>query len=337
LSKKVAVIPGDGIGPEIVSATLKVLNEMNLPIEFVKVECGKKVWEKKGKPILEEDLDVIKSCDALLKGPVETPSGKGTYQSVTVTLRKELELYVNIRPFRSIPELALIPSVDIVIIRENTEGLYSGIEYRINDNVAMGLRVITKNKCEKILGFAFDYALRLDREKVTAVHKANILKETCGLFIETAREIASKYPTIKYDELHVDAAAYKLLSSPQDLDIIVTTNMFGDILSDEAAGITGGLGVAASANIGDKYAMFEAVHGTAPDIAGKGIANPAGLFTASAMMLEYEGFKKEATKLHLAVMKALKNKAARTPDVGGHGDTKTFMKEVLKALTTYKS
>ena len=213
MSKKVAVIPGDGIGPEIVGVTLEVLNKMNLPIEFVKVECGKKVWERKGKPILEEDLDLIKSCDVLLKGPIETPSGKGTYQSVNVTLRKELELYANVRPFRSIPELSLIPNVDIVIIRENTEGLYSGIEYRVDDNVAMGLRVITKNKCEKILGFAFDYALQLDRKKVTAVHKANILKETCGLFIETARKIASRYPTIKYDELHVDAAAYKLLNS----------------------------------------------------------------------------------------------------------------------------
>jgi len=332
LSKKIAVIPGDGIGPEIVDATLRVLNEMNLPIEFVTVECGKRVWERKGKPIFEEDLDVIKECDALLKGPIETPGGRGTYQSVTVTLRKKLGLYANVRPFRSIPGLALIPNVNLVIIRENTEGLYSGIEHRISDNVAVGLRVITKEKCEKILGFAFNYALRSGRKRVTAVHKANILKETCGLFVETARKVALKHSAIKYDELHVDSAAYRLISCPQDLDVIVTTNMFGDILSDEAAGITGGLGLSASANIGDKYAMFEAVHGTAPDIVGKGIANPAGLLRASAMMLEHEGFEEEAFKLRSAIIVALKNEHARTPDVRGHGNTKSFIEEVLKVL-----
>jgi len=332
LSKSVAVIPGDGIGPEIFSAAMKILNSMNLPLEFVKVECGRKVWEKFGKPLLEEDLEVIRGCDALLKGPIETPGGSGTYQSVSVTLRKELDLYANVRPFKSVPELALIPNVDIVIIRENTEGLYSGLEYKLAEDVAISLRVITRRKSERIVKFAFEYALKTGRKRVTAVHKANILKETCGLFVETARSVAAKYPTIKYDELHVDAAAYKIVNSPQDLDIIVTTNLFGDILSDEAAGVTGGLGIAASANVGEKMAMFEAVHGTAPDIAGKGIANPTSLLRASVMMLEYLGFKNEAEKLNKAVMEALKNKEARTPDVGGLGNTETFVNEILKIL-----
>ncbi|MEM1539782.1 MAG: isocitrate/isopropylmalate dehydrogenase family protein [Candidatus Bathyarchaeia archaeon] len=332
MNKSVAIIPGDGIGPEIVSATMKILNSMNLPLEFVKVECGRKVWEKFGKPLLEEDLEVIRDCDALLKGPIETPAGSGTYQSVNVTLRKELDLYANLRPFKSVPGLALIPDVDMVIIRENTEGMYSGLEYRLTEDVAVSLRVITGRKSERIVKFAFEYALKTGRRKVTAVHKANILKETCGLFIETARKIAQKYPTIKYDELHVDAAAYKIVNSPHDLDVIVTTNLFGDILSDEAAGVTGGLGIAASANVGEKKAMFEAVHGTASNIAGKGIANPTSLLRASVMMLGYFGFKNEAEKLNKAIMEALKNKEARTPDIGGLGNTDTFVNEILKNL-----
>lgn len=332
MSRKIAVIPGDGIGPEINEATMKVLREMELPFEFVFLECGRKAWEKRGKPISEDDLEVIKSCDVLLKGPVETPSGRGTYRSVNVTLRKKLELYASVRPFRSVNELALIPDVDIIIVRENTEGLYSGIEYRLNDETALGVRVITRKRSRRILNFAFDYALKLNRSKVTVVHKANILKETCGLFLETAREIASNYPMLKYEELHVDAAAYKLVYLPKELDVIVTTNMFGDILSDEAAGITGGLGIAASANIGDKYVMFEAVHGTAPDIAGKGIANPIGLLRAAGMMIEYLGFREEASRLNSAILEALSDKEARTPDVGGNGNTAKFTNKILKAL-----
>jgi len=332
LNKRVAVIPGDGIGPEIFAATLKVLNYMNLPIDFVKVESGKKVWEKFGKPLLREDLEIIRGCDALLKGPIETPVGSGTYESVNVTLRKELDLYANVRPFKSVPELALIPNVDMVIVRENTEGMYSGLEYKLAEDVAIGIRVITKRKSERVLRFAFEYALKREKRKVTVVHKGNILKETCGLFIETARKIAENYPTVKYEEMHVDAAAFKIVNSPQDLDVVVTTNLFGDILSDEAAGVTGGLGMAASANVGEKHAMFEAVHGTAPDIAGRGIANPTGLLRASAMMLEYFGFKNEAEKLNKAIMEALKNREARTPDLGGLGNTETFVNEILKNL-----
>lgn len=332
MNRSVAVIHGDGIGPEIVDATLRVLSDMALPVEFVRVEAGRETWKRTGKPISEETLDVIRSCDALLKGPVETPPGRETYRSVTVTIRRELELYANLRPFKSAVGLALVPNVDIVIVRENTEGMYSGIEHRLNENIAVGLRVITTGGCERILRFAFDYAVKQRRRKITAVHKANVLKETCGLFLEVARKIAEKYNAIAYDELHVDAAAYKLVKAPHDLDVIVTTNMFGDILSDEAAGVTGGLGIAASANVGDKHAMFEAVHGTAPDIAGRGIANPAGLLRASAMMLGCLGFREEASRLHSAVMKSLENRSARTPDVGGFGNTCTFTEEVIKAL-----
>jgi len=336
-SVKVAVIPGDGIGPEIMSATVKVLDFLKLPFEFVRVNVGRKAWEKRGAAITDEDLDVIKSCDVVLKGPVETPVGRGTYRSVTVTIRKELGLYANVRPFRSIEGLALIPNVDIVLIRENTEGLYSGIEFRIGEDTALGIRVITRQACERILRFAFEYARRNGRKKVTAVHKANILKETCGLFLEVAKEVSTEYSDIAYDHAHVDAVAYDLLKRPERFDVIVTTNLFGDILSDELAGITGSIGVAASANVGDKYAMFEAIHGTAPDIAGKGIANPAGLMLAASMMLNHVGFSREADLLRSAVMRALTMKKVCTPDVGGRGNTDTFTSAVLDELSKMMS
>ena len=332
MAKRVAVIPGDGIGPEIVQATMKVLEAMELPIEFVWIEAGRRVWEETGRPISEEDLETIKTCDAVLKGPIETPVGPGTYRSVTVRIRKELGLYANVRPVRSIEGLSPTEGVNMVIVRENTEGLYSGIEYRLTPDVAVALRLTTREGARRVCRFAFEYARRKGFRKVTAVHKANILKETCGLFLEEFRKASQNYPEITPEEMHVDAAAYRLVVNPRQFEVIVTSNLFGDILSDLAAGLTGSLGVAPSANVGDGHAMFEAVHGTAPDIAGKGIANPAGLMRSAAMMLDYLGFDDEAGLLERAVLEALKNPEVRTPDVGGSGNTETFTSEVLEFI-----
>jgi len=332
LAKRVAVIPGDGIGPEIVQATMKVLEAMELPIEFVWIEAGRRVWEETGRPISGEDLETLKTCDTVLKGPIETPVGPGTYRSVTVRIRKELGLYANVRPVRSIEGLSPTEGVNIVIVRENTEGLYSGIEYRLTPDVAVALRLTTREGARKICRFAFEYARRKGFRKVTAVHKANILKETCGLFLEEFRKASQHYPEITPEEMHVDATAYRLVVNPRQFEVIVTSNLFGDILSDLAAGLTGSLGVAPSANVGDRHAMFEAVHGTAPDIAGKGIANPSGIMRAAALMLDYLGFHNEAGLLERAVLEALKNPEARTPDVGGSGNTETFTSEVLELI-----
>jgi len=332
LAKRVAVIPGDGIGPEIVHATMRVLEAMVLPIEFVWIEAGRRVWEETGRPISEEDLETIKTCDAILKGPIETPVGPGTYRSVTVRIRKELGLYANVRPVRSIEGLSPTEGVNMVIVRENTEGLYSGVEYRLTPDVAVAMRLTTREGARRICRFAFEYARRRGFRKVTAVHKANILKETCGLFLEEFRKASQQYPEITPEEMHVDAAAYRLVVNPRRFEVIVTSNLFGDILSDLAAGLTGSLGVAPSANVGYGHAMFEAVHGTAPDIAGKGIANPSGLMRAAALMLDYLGFDDEAGLLEQAVLEALRNPEVRTPDVGGRGNTETFTSEVLELI-----
>ena len=332
MAKRVAVIPGDGIGPEIVHATMRVLEAMVLPIEFVWIEAGRRVWEETGRPISEEDLETIKTCDAILKGPIETPVGPGTYRSVTVRIRKELGLYANVRPVRSIEGLSPTEGVNMVIVRENTEGLYSGVEYRLTPDVAVALRLTTREGARRVCRFAFEYARRRGFRKVTAVHKANILKETCGLFLEEFRKASQQYPEITPEEMHVDAAAYRLVVNPRQFEVIVTSNLFGDILSDLAAGLTGSLGVAPSANVGYGHAMFEAVHGTAPDIAGKGIANPSGLMRAAALMLDYLGFDDEAGLLEQAVLEALRNPEVRTPDVGGRGNTETFTSEVLELI-----
>ncbi|MCQ5374912.1 MAG: isocitrate/isopropylmalate dehydrogenase family protein, partial [Candidatus Methanomethylicia archaeon] len=258
---RIAVIPGDGIGPEITEAAIYALNHVGLNFEFIRVEAGLGAWQKYGNQLPEETVSVIKSSDACLKGPTQTPPGPGTFKSATVTLRQMLDLYANVRPFKNHPGVQSVhKGVDLIIVRENTEGMYRGLEYNLGDS-AIGIRTITRRGSERIARFAFNLARREKRRKVTAVHKANVLKETCGLFRNVCAEIAKEYPDIVFEEMHVDAAAMRIAMKPQDLDVIVTTNLFGDILSDEAAGVVGGLGIAPSANIGDKYAFFEAIHG----------------------------------------------------------------------------
>ncbi|NHV60703.1 MAG: isocitrate/isopropylmalate dehydrogenase family protein [Candidatus Verstraetearchaeota archaeon] len=330
---RIAVIPGDGIGPEITEAAIYALNHVGLNFEFIRVEAGLGAWQKYGNQLPEETVSVIKSSDACLKGPTQTPPGPGTFKSATVTLRQMLDLYANVRPFKNHPGVQSVhKGVDLIIVRENTEGMYRGLEYNLGDS-AIGIRTITRRGSERIARFAFNLAKREKRRKVTAVHKANVLKETCGLFRNVCAEIAKEYPDIVFEEMHVDAAAMRIAMKPQDLDVIVTTNLFGDILSDEAAGVVGGLGIAPSANIGDKYAFFEAIHGTAPKHAGKWDANPAAIMLSAAMMLRYLGEVDAGNRFEAAIDAVLEEGKSVTRDLGGSAGTMDFAKAVADKLT----
>jgi isopropylmalate/isohomocitrate dehydrogenase-like protein len=331
-NRTVVTIPGDGVGPEIIEATLHVLKSLDLGLDFVVREAGHKYWKRTGEPISGEVIDEIREGKVCLKGPTLTPAGPGTYRSVAATLRQALDLYANVRPIKSRKGVkCLYRDLDFVIVRENTEGLYVGLEHALGD-IAIGLRRITKEGSRRIAKFAFEFARSEGRKKVTAVHKANIMKETCGLFIKTCKEVASEHPEVRFEEMHVDAAALKMVTNPRDFDVILTTNMFGDILSDEAAGLVGGLGLAPSANIGDEHAMFESAHGTAPDIAGKGIANPSAMILSAVLMLKHLGKGEDATRIEGALDKVLAEKKVLTPDLGGNAKTMGMAEEVTKNL-----
>ena len=323
-SYKVALISGDGIGPEITNATLGVLDAVqerfDLDLDFLKLEAGDACLEKRGIALPEKTVKVIKSSHVCLKGPVGE-----TAADVIVRLRMMFDLYANIRPIRSYPGVpCLRDDIDMVFVRENTEGLYKGFEFTLDDDVAIGLRVITRKGCERIAEKAFNLArMRNGKRKVTAVHKANVLRKTCGLFAEVCRNVAERYPDISFNEQYVDAASMRLIKEPQNYDVIVTTNMFGDILSDEAAQLVGGLGMAPGGNIGDNFALFEPVHGSAPTRVGKHTANPCSMILASKMMLEWLGEKKKddscsdaAKAIEAAVSNAIR-KGSTIPDFGG--------------------
>jgi len=329
---KIAVIAGDGIGPEIAEAAMFVLNSTGLQIEFTKVAAGLNAWETYGNQLPDETIRIIKESDACLKGPTQTPPGPGSFKSATVTLRQLLDLYANVRPVKNHPGVPAVHNgVDMIIVRENTEGLYRGLEYNLGDS-AMTIRTITRRGSERIARFAFELARREKRRRVTAVHKANVLKETCGLFRNVSAEVAKAYPEIQFDEMHVDAAAMRIAMKPQDIDVIVTTNLFGDVLSDEAAGVVGGLGFAPSANVGDRYAFFEAIHGTAPKHAGKWDANPAALILSSAMMLKHLGELDVGLRVESAIDAVLAEGKTVTRDVGGSASTMDFAKAVAQKL-----
>ncbi len=339
MKRKVVVIPGDGIGPEIMSAALDVLKSI-LDFEIIQCEAGYNFWKRSGKAITEETLEAIREIGVCLKGPTITPSGPGTFKSVAATLRQGLDLYANIRPIKSRRGVkSIYKDVDFIIFRENTECLYKGLEYRIND-ATLGVRVITKHASERIARMAFQWAVREKRKKVTAVHKANILKETCGIFLEACREVAKSFPNIKFEEMLVDAAAYRMVINPKHFDIVVTTNMFGDILSDEAAGIIGSLGLVPSANIGEKCAMFEPVHGVVLHKAGKGLANPSAMILSCSMMLKYIGLEDASRLVEKALEEVLAEGKVLTPDMGGKATTQEMANEVIrkiKALTEVNS
>ena len=305
---KVTLIPGDGIGPEVAAAMVKVVESTGVDIEWEKVDAGAGVIDEYGTPLPEHVIDAIKRNKIAIKGPVTTPVGKG-FKSVNVTLRQTLDLYVNLRPVKSFKGIkSRYEDIDLVIVRENTEGLYSGIEHKIGD-------------------YGAD-----NRKKVTGVHKANIMKLSDGLFLNTFRDIASKYPDIKSDDLIVDAACMNLVINPEKYDVMVMPNLYGDIVSDLCSGLVGGLGMIPGANIGKDYAVFEAVHGSAPDIAGKNIANPTAIIQSSVMMLRYLGEQEAAAKIENALVKVFEKGENLTGDLGGNATTDEFTNEILKYI-----
>jgi isocitrate dehydrogenase (NAD+) len=331
----VSLIEGDGIGPEITAATLKALVAAGGRVEWERVPAGMAAIDSDKDPLPQRTLDSIARNQVALKGPLATPSGGG-YRSVNVALRQHFDLYANVRPVKT---LAGVPSrftnVDIIVVRENTEDLYAGIEHFVGPgrSAAESIAIITRLGSQRIAEYAFDLARARGRKRVTIVHKANILKMTNGLFLEVAREVAGKYPDIGCDDLIVDATAMKLVTQPERFDVIVTMNLFGDILSDLTAGLVGGLGVAPAANLGaGGCAIFEAVHGTAPDIAGKGVANPTALMLSAAMLLDHVDQQDAAERLRRGVAAALADAGSRTRDLGGQADTAGFTDAVIAAL-----
>src|SRR4051812_11845737 len=331
------LIAGDGIGPEVSQATLEVLEAVGAPFEWERCKAGMAGVDACGDPLPPETLDSIRRTRLALKGPLTTPIGGG-YRSSNVRLREEFELYANLRPARTLVPGGRYDDIDIVLVRENLEGLYVGFEHYvpIGDDpraVAMASGVNTRSGSSRICEFAFDYAVRNGRKKVTLVHKANVLKALTGLFLEAGRDIAKRYDgRIACDDRIIDACAMQLVMNPWQFDVIVTTNLFGDILSDLNAGLVGGLGMAPAGNIGADAAIFEAVHGSAPDIAGKGLANPLALLLSSAMMLDHVGHQDKARRIRKAVDIALREDNVRTGDLGGKATTKQFTQAVVKRL-----
>ena len=334
MSTLISVIKGDGIGPEIMDASLRTLDALDAGLEYEFVEAGLGSLEKGDELIPEETLASIRRNGIVFKGPLTTPVGKG-FRSINVTLRKIFDLYANVRPVITMPGTrARFDNVDIITVRENTEGAYLAADSRISDDgeTAESKMVVTRKGCERITRYAFDLAKSAGRKKVTIVHKANVLKVVSGLFLDVAREVAARYPDIECEEMIVDATCMKLVLDPEQFDVIVTTNLFGDIISDLCAGLVGGLGMAPGANIGKDAAMFEAVHGSAPDIAGQKIANPCALMLGGALMLSHMGMEEKATRLRTAIRDTIAAGDRVTPDLGGDGNTGTFAEAIIERL-----
>ena len=329
---KAVLIPGDGIGREIAESVHAVSAALNTGIEWQECEAGAEYAEVSGELIAPGTLDAIEACGWALKGPTATPIGKG-FRSINVQLRQRFATYANLRPVHTLPGVPTrFENVDLVIVRENTEDLYKGIEYMLTDDIANGVKLITRPACEKICRFAFDYARKNGRKKVTAVHKANIMKLTDGLFLRTFREVAEDYPDIEANDCIIDALCMKLVQRPEQFDMLVAPNLYGDIISDLCAGLVGGLGFAPSANIGDKTRIYEAVHGSAPDIAGQDKANPSAILMAFAMMLNDLGMTDKADKLNAAIQAQVAEGKVITADIGGTAGTKEFTQAVIARL-----
>ena len=333
-ARSITVIPGDGIGPDIVDATLKVLDKAGCNFTYEFADAGLAALEKHGELVPASTLELIEKNRVTLKGPLTTPIGEG-FTSITASLRKRFNLYANVRPVLSLKGTqARYDNVDIITIRENTEGMYSGAGQRVTDDgsTAEAMSIITREGAERICEFAYQLARKEGRKKVTAVHKANIMKSTSGLFLKVAREVGERYPDIESDEMIVDATCMKLVMDPSQFDVIVTTNLFGDILSDLCAGLVGGLGLAPGANIGTDAAIFEAVHGSAPDIAGQDLANPTALILGAVQMLEYLGMSDKASRIRDAVRDTIAAGENVTRDLGGNAGTKAFTDAILARL-----
>jgi isocitrate dehydrogenase (NAD+) len=329
--RRVTLLPGDGIGPEVTEAAVRVLDATGVGLAWETAPAGMAAFEDCGEPLPETTLAAIRETGLALKGPLTTPVGKG-FSSANVGIRRALDLYANVRPVRNLAGLAgRYEMVDLIVVRENTEGIYSGIEHYVTPGTAVSLKVVTEKASTRIARYAFELARREGRRRVTAVHKANIMKLSDGLFLDCARKVAVDYPEIAYDEVIVDAMSMHLVMHPERYDVLVTGNLYGDILSDLAAGLVGGLGLTPAGNIGAEIAVFEAVHGTAPDIAGRGIANPSAVIRAGAMMLRHIGELEAAAAIEAAIEGAIAA-GVRTGDLGGDADTRAFTDGVLARL-----
>jgi isocitrate dehydrogenase (NAD+) len=334
MAHQITLIPGDGIGPEVAEATVRAVEATSVDVEWERVEAGAKALEDLGQ-LLPDDVFASLECTRVgLKGPTATPIGGG-HPSINVALRKKLGLYVNFRPVRMLPGLKTrfhdVP-INLLIFRENTEDLYSGLEHEVVPGVVESLKIITRNASMRIARAAFEYARREGRAKVTAIHKANIMKLSDGLFLKCCREVAAQYSEIQYTELIVDNACMQLVMRPETFDVLVLPNLYGDIISDLAAGLVGGLGIVPGANLGDETAIFEAVHGTAPDIAGKGLANPTALMQSGVLMLAHLGEREAAARMQKAIQQVYAEGRHLTGDVGGKASTSEFTGAVIRAM-----
>jgi isocitrate dehydrogenase (NAD+) len=328
----VVLIPGDGIGPEVTLAMQEVLAAAGADVSWVEAAAGLGAAERFNNPLPATTLDQVRRYRVALKGPCTTPVGRG-FRSINVQLRKDLDLFASVRPVSSLPGVKVpYSNVDLVVVRENTEGLYSGQEHTVVPGVVESLRVVTRTACDRIVRYAFELARRQGRRRVTFCHKADVMPLSDGLFLSVAREVADEYPFVGFEEIHVDRLCMDLALRPEHYDVLVMENLFGDVLSDLCAGLVGGLGLVPGANIGARYAVFEAVHGSAPDIAGKGLANPIALIRSAAMMLEHIGQTKEANRVEAAVRKTLQQGRGLTRDLGGDGNTATITREIVTNL-----
>src|SRR5882672_5342098 len=332
MAHKITLIPGDGIGSEISGAVVRIIEASGVEIEWESFIAGAEALSRYGDPLPEPVLESIRRTRVALKGPLTTPVGTG-FTSVNVRLRKTLDLYANLRPVRNLPGLVTpFGDLDLVVVRENTEDLYSGIEHVVVPGVVESLKIITEKASTRIARFAFDYARRENRKKVTAIHKANIMKLSDGLFLDCFRKVATEYPEIAADDKIVDNACMQLVMRPQQFDVLLLENLYGDIISDLAAGLVGGLGLVPGANIGEYGAVFEAVHGSAPDIAGQGIANPTALLQSGILMLRHLGEREAADRTENAMLKVFEEGKVRTRDIGGTANTAEFASEIIAKM-----
>ena len=332
MAKRVTLIPGDGIGPEVTDAAVEIVAATGVEIEWQRVEAGADVYTKYGSPMPDEALNAIRGTGIALKGPIGTPIGGG-FKSANVMLRQALDLYACVRPVRTIPGIGgRYENVDFVIVRENTEGLYTGLEHRVTEGVVESLKVVTEKASLRIARYAFELARAQGRASVTAIHKANIMKLSDGLFLECVRRVHRDHPDIELREMIIDNAAMQLVTKPEQFDVLVMDNLYGDILSDLGAGLIGGLGVASGSNIGDDCAVFEAVHGSAPDLAGRGLANPTAVVRSAALLLAHIGERDAADRVERAVEQALADPANRTGDLGGRATTRQITDAIIAAL-----
>ena len=328
----ITLIPGDGIGPEVTSAVVRIIEATGVEVKWETHYAGAQALEKFGDTLPADLLESIKRNKVALKGPITTPVGKG-FTSVNVGLRKALDLYANLRPVRALPNVpSRYPELDLVVVRENTEDLYSGIEHVVVPGVVESIKIITAKASTRVSKFAFEYARREGRAKVTAVHKANIMKLSDGLFLDCFRKVAADYPEVEADDKIVDNACMQLVMRPEQFDIMLLENLYGDIVSDLCAGLIGGLGLVPGANIGELGAVFEAVHGSAPDIAGRGIANPTALLQSGILMLRHLGEREAAEKVEGAMLKVFRDGEVRTRDIGGSAGTMEFAEAIIEEM-----